>query len=135
MPSFLVQFSAASKQAVESGHAEVFSELMDCADPPVVGTRRLVDHQFSALEEEALEPLMEAVAALGAKAGEIDAVEVPGDAGLVLTVFSFRAEDPVLLDANFMTARVLEMMAAAESKDAQYDGWWVSYEPRVINTD
>jgi hypothetical protein len=129
MPIFLVSFPSKDEQDIRAVHKTLFAELENQSQPPVVGTQRYVEHQFSSFAQEPLDALAPRLISLGLGPCRIESAQIQDAIGLVHTTYSLFAEDHVTLLLESMTARVLEVArVATNDTEVEYDGWVVSYE-------
>ena len=129
MPIFLVSFPSQDEHDIRSVHDALFAELEKKSQPPIVGTQRYVDHQFSSFERQPLDALVPQLLSLGMGPCRIESIVIPDAVGVVHTAYSLFAEDRANLQPKSMTARVMEIARAAMgSPEVEYDGWVVSYE-------
>lgn len=129
MPTFLVSFPSKDEQDIKAVHKLLFAELKNQSQPPVVGTQRYVEHQFSAFAQEPLDALAPRLISQGLGPCRIEIAQIQDAIGLVHTTYSLLAEDRVTLLPEPMTARVLEVIrVVTNNAEVEYDGWEVSYE-------
>jgi regulator of RNase E activity RraB len=133
MSGFYIPVPDKSEDAVRDAIAAALHFLQEDAAEPIVNQRRYIDHLFSALDERELVSLRELFTYEKTRPGEIERDSFRDELGVEHDLYALKVEDSVLVNVEFLTGRILNLIHAVQKHDVEYEGWWIYY--RSISRD